>query len=189
MNVSLRSKIILIVLFVAFGVASRFLPHTFNFTPITAIALFASAYLGLRYSLITLIGIMLISDIFIGFYQWQMMIAVYGSFALSAVLGTFIKKQSVKNIAVSTMGSSLVFYVITNWAVWQFGTMYERSFSGLMQSYLMAIPFFKNSLAGDIFYTGILFGTIYAITVYKSRMAQKVRAITMGEKLWVEPST
>lgn len=169
------------VLLIAFGVVSRFLPHAFNFTPVTAIALFVSVYFGLRYSLVTLIGIMLISDVFIGFYHWQMMIAVYGSFALSAILGTFINKQSVRTIAVSTLGSSLVFYAVTNWAVWQFGTMYEHSFSGLMQSYIMAIPFFKNSLAGDLVYTTVLFGVMYALSTYSVRRS-KVPAFSYQQK-------
>jgi len=160
-----KSKAILIVFLVALGVMSRLFPYAPNVMPITAIALFASAYLGLRYSLVVLFSVMLISDVFIGLYHLPIMIAVYGSFALSATLGTFINKQSAQTIAASALLSSLAFFLITNWAVWQFGTLYERSLSGLFQSYVMAIPFFKNSLTGDLFYTAALFGVAYVASV------------------------
>ena len=148
-----------VFLLIVFGVASRFLPHAWNFTPITAIALFASAYLGARYSLAAMFSILFISDLFIGFYQWQIMIAVYGSFALAGLIGCLMKgKKSVGLVFIGTIGSSLAFFLITNWAVWQFGAMYEHSFAGLFQSYVMALPFFRNSLVGDLFYTGAFFG-------------------------------
>lgn len=177
MNIPCKTKIILILLLIAFGVISRFLPHASNFTPITAIVLFASAYLGVRYSLLGLLGIMLLSDIFIGFYHWEIMLAVYGSFALSALIGSYIRTQNAKTVIVSSLSSSLLFFLITNWAVWQFGAMYERSLSGLIQSYIMALPFFKNSLAGDIIYTSVLFGAMYAIRAYSVRKALAPRVI------------
>lgn len=169
MNISSRIKIISVLALIVFGVASRFLPHIWNFTPLTAIALFASAYLGLRYSVFVLVGIMLISDIFLGFYQWQTMIAVYSSFAVAGIVGVFIDKKKINNILVGSIGSSLVFFFVTNWSVWMFGTMYERSLSGLVQSYMMAIPFFRNSLAGDLFYTGLLFGAVFVANAYLAR--------------------
>lgn len=169
MNISFRIKIISVLALIVFGVASRFLPHMWNFTPLTAIALFASAYLGLRYSVFVLVGIMLISDIFLGFYQWQTMIAVYSSFAVAGIIGVCIDKKKINNIFLGSIGSSLVFFFATNWSVWMFGTMYEHSLSGLMQSYMMAIPFFRNSLAGDLFYTGVLFGAVFVVNAYLAR--------------------
>jgi hypothetical protein len=163
---SLKSKILIVAALVAFGALSRLLPHAWNTTPVTAIALFISAYIGVRYSLASVMGTMLISDIIIGFYAWPILLAVYGSFLLAAFMGILINKyKTVQSLFITTIGSSLVFFVITNWAVWQFGTMYTHSFSGLMQAYLMAIPFFKNALFGDLIYTGLLFGTAYVTTL------------------------
>lgn len=159
MNIKLSTKISLIVLLILFGIIARFLPHAWNFTPMSAIAIFATTYLGLRYSYIILFVIMLSSDLFLGFYQWQIMIAVYASFAIAGILGIILKNnKTIKFIILCTLSSSLIFFIITNWAVWQFGTMYQHTVSGLFQSYLMAIPFFKNSLIGDIVFSLFLFG-------------------------------
>lgn len=57
----------------------------------------------------------------------------------------------------TTLGA-IIFFLLTNAAVWAFGTMYPHTLSGLMESYTMAIPFFRNSLLGDIFFIGILVG-------------------------------
>jgi hypothetical protein len=154
----IKYKIMLSIAFVLFGVLSRILPHAWNFTPLAAIALFSGSYLGLRYSLMTTFAAMYIGDVFIGGYQWQIMLAVYASFALIGVIGWYLKKVSVGTVASSALISSLLFFAISNWAVWQFGTMYDHTFAGLMQCYTLAIPFFKNTVAGDLFYSGLLFG-------------------------------
>ena len=144
---------------VIFGIASRFLPHPSDTTPITAIILFASAYLGFRYSAFILFAAMIVTDIFIGFYDWRIMLAVYGSFALAGVIGLFMRKKRTAGLVFSaTFISSSIFFLITNWAVWQFGSMYAHSFAGLVESYAMGLPFFRNSLMGDLFYSGFLFG-------------------------------
>lgn len=160
---SFVSRIFLVILSIALGIASRLIPHAHNFTPVTAIALFISAHVGLRASLATVVSTMVISDMVIGSYQWQIMAAVYGSFMVAAIIGSFMNKRYIGHVVVSTLASSLSFFLITNWAVWQFGTLYPHSFSGLLQSYGMALPFFKNSLAGDLLYVGILFGAMYGI--------------------------
>lgn len=162
-----KQSILIVLFLIAMGITCRLLPHPWNTTPITAIVLFSSAYFGFHYSLISFLGIMFITDAFIGFYQWQIMLSVYGSIILAGIIGLSMKKkQTVGLILLSTLGSSLIFFIITNWAVWQFGTMYPHSISGLFQSYLMAIPFFKNSLAGDILYSGLLFGAYKLSVLY-----------------------
>jgi hypothetical protein len=131
-----------------------------NTTPVTAIILFASVYLGGRYSFGALFAIMLAADMFLGFYQWQMMVAVYGSLGIAALIGFMMRKNvTASRVLFAALGSSVVFFIITNWAVWQFGTMYAHSLAGLLESYTMALPFFRNSLIGDVLYTAMLFGS------------------------------
>lgn len=155
---SKKTSLIISVALIALGIAGRLLPHLWNMTPLVAIALFASVYLRPRYSLTVLFVIMSATDLFIGFYQWQIMLAVYGSFAAAIAIGLMIKKhKKPATIFFGALGSSILFFVVTNWAVWQFGTMYDHSIGGLMQSYFMGIPFFKNALMGDLLYTGLLF--------------------------------
>lgn len=176
MEFSPRLKVIFLLSLIALGIAGRFLPHAYNFTPLAAIALFSSAYLGWRYALAAILAILLISDSLLGFYHWPIMLTVYASLLLTAGLGRLIKVNSANGILVGTLGASLLFYLATNFAVWFFGTMYPHTPAGLAQSYIMAIPFFRNSLAGDLVYSGLLFGTAYAVQ-YGIRRRGQIRKI------------
>ena len=147
----------------------RLLPHIPNFAPITAIALFGSVYLNKRYALIIPLAAMFLSDIFIGFYNPAIMISVYLSFAISGLLGLLIRKnKSFGRVAGMTLLASIQFYLITNFAVWAFGTMYTHNFVGLMASYANALPFFRNTLLGDFFYVGAMFG-LYEIVSARNK--------------------
>ena len=101
---------------------------------------------------------MLLSDWLIGFYQPQVMAAVYISFILYVFVGkTLALKSSAGLIILASLIGSISFFLITNAAVWAFGQMYEPDLSGLLQSYYYALPFFRNTLLGDLFYSGVLF--------------------------------
>lgn len=154
----------LALLLIALGVGARILPHPPNFTPIAAVALFGGMYLSARLSFVIPLAAMAVSDIFIGFYTLPIMLSVYGSFLISVVIGRNVRRaKRPLVIAGGTIMSSLIFFLITNGAVWAFGTMYPHTAAGLMQSYLMGLPFFKNTLLGDIFYVSILVGTYEAL--------------------------
>ena len=149
---------ILIILLTA---ALRFFPHPPNFSPISAIILFSAVYLPFKYSLILPFSIMIISDYFLGFHST--MPYVYGSFGLIAILGLVLKnKTTVINTFKTSVLSSILFYVITNFGVWASAGLYPHTTSGLINCYIAAIPFFKNTLAGDIIFTSVMFGS-YAL--------------------------
>lgn len=154
------------------GALMRLLPHAPNFAPIAAIALFGSVYLNKRYALILPIAAMFISDIFLGFHDT--MLYVYGAFLLTGIMGLWLRKhKNVLNILGSALASSVLFFLITNFGVWVQG-MYARDLSGLVQSYVMAIPFFKNTLLGNLFYTGVFFGSyeLAAVLNLKFKMSK-----------------
>lgn len=159
----------LAIAFVVLGVALRFAPHLPNFAPIAAIALFGGAYLNKKYALLLPVIVMLISDYFIGFYDIKLMASVYISFVLIGLIGLFIKKhKNLVTIIGGTFFGSVLFFVITNFAVWAFYSWYPYTFSGLSQCFTMAIPFFRNTLAGDFFYVAVLFG-IYELIMFSIR--------------------
>ena len=136
---------------------SRLIPHPWNFTPILATGIFAGFYFKQFFlSLFIVICSMFLGDLFLGFHST--MWAVYGSFILVVILGTLIKKVNFINIFSATIASSLLFFIITNFAVWTQGSFYPMSFSGLVECYTMGIPFFKNTIIGDLLFSGVIFG-------------------------------
>lgn len=147
-------------LLILIAVALRLIVHPANFAPVAAIALFSGVYLDKKYSIIVPLAAMFISDLFIGVYTWQIMASVYLSFALIGAIGLWVRKH--KKVAVvlgASLTGSILFYLVTNFAVWAFGTMYTPNLQGLINSYIAAIPFFRNTLMGDLFYVGLLFGS------------------------------
>lgn len=146
-------------LIILFGILARLIPHPANFAPITAIALFSGVYLPKKYAFILPIGVLFLSDLFIGFYGATMLF-VYGSFILSGLIGLWLKNhKNLFTILGSSFFASILFYLITNFAVWLYPhSFYTKDLSGLLQSYVMAIPFFRNTLLGDLFYIVVFFG-------------------------------
>lgn len=152
-------------LVVAFAAALRLLPHPPNVAPIAAMALFGGVYLNKKYALILPLLALFVSDLFIGFYGAPMMSFVYGSFLLTGCIGLFLKNHKKPSaIIAAALFSSVLFYLITNFGVWLTTPLYPKTLSGLLDSYLMAIPFFRNTLLGDLLYTGIFFAS-YEISV------------------------
>ena len=146
------------ILLVVLGLATRFVSHAPNFTAIGAVAIFAGRYLPKKYALTIPMLAMLVSDIFIGFYSLPIMISVYLSFAIMTIVGYCTQNKSFKTVAGGTILGSIVFFLITNWAVWAFGTMYSTDITGLLSSYVAALPFFRNQLLADTLFTTVLVG-------------------------------
>ncbi|HLC70045.1 MAG TPA: DUF6580 family putative transport protein [Patescibacteria group bacterium] len=170
-------KYLPIYLLILLGVLARLLPHAPNFAPIAAIALFGGLYLPRKMFFLPLAA-MFLSDIIIGFYSWPIMATVYGCFIVSFLVGQLIKKQkNVRNIFSGTIFNSLLFFVATNLAVWAFGTMYPLNIAGLAESYVAAIPFFRNTLLGDMFYVTVLVGGYEAVKYWQTkRTTQEILA-------------
>ncbi|MDP3883030.1 MAG: hypothetical protein Q8Q48_03160 [Candidatus Staskawiczbacteria bacterium] len=161
-----NTEFIIAIFLVLVGVALRLVPHAPNFTPISAIALFGGVYFSRRTAFVLPVLAILISDLFIGFYDFKIMAAVYGSFILSVALGLWLKNHKKWHLIVGgAILSSVLFFLITNFAVFAFSPWYAKSLSGLIQCYVMALPFFKNTLLGDIFYTAVFFGAYETVLV------------------------
>ena len=175
-----RPKILMIFSFI-FGCALlRLVPHPWNFTPIAAMALFGGTYLNKKYALIVPLAAMLVSDYFIGFYEWRLTAAVYGSFLLIGLIGCWLKRRkNLFTVIGASLAGSILFFLITNFAVWAFSSWYTKDFSGLIYCYTMALPFFRNTLMGDLFYVGALFGAYETVMIWvKTRQLaiQKIKA-------------
>ena len=156
------------ILLIVFAVATRLVPHPPNFTPIGAIGLFSGAYLTIkRFWLVPIIAL-LISDYLIGIYPPVAMLSVYFSFIISAIIGRVLLQSNTTSLRIggAAFASAIQFFVITNLGVWSTGLMYPMTSSGLVESYVMAIPYFGNTLVGDLFYSLLLFGCFSLVTTF-----------------------
>jgi len=155
------------LVFILIGVSLRLLPHPPNFAPIAAIALFGGVYLSKKISLVIPILALLISDIFLGFYQYSLIIFVYGSFLLCVLLGFWLKKHKKWHIVLgASLSCSFIFFFLTNFSVWAFTSWYPKTFSGIIQCYLMALPFLKNTAIGDLFYVSLFFAAYEIVEIW-----------------------
>jgi len=162
---------IIIIALVVFAVLSRFVPHPLNFTPIGALGLFAGAYIVDKRVWLLPICALLLSDIFVGFYEPIAMLFVYIGFALSAFVGRLLlsEKRSSLNLGGAAFSSATLFFIVSNFGTWLSGTLYPMSLAGLADCYVMAIPFYGNTLLGDLFYTVVLFGLFEGFQVWMQK--------------------
>jgi hypothetical protein len=143
---------------IGLGACARLLPHPWNLTPILAIAVYAGVQFGkLRTGVIATFLALLLSDLVMGLYRgmgW-----VYAAWLIPVLIGRVVRRQpGVTAIAMGALCSSVSFFLITNFAVWAGGHLYPRTAAGLVACYAAAIPFYRNQLLGDAFYTVALFG-------------------------------
>lgn len=146
---------------------SRWASHLWNFTLVGGVFLFAGAYFQQkRTAVVLMLTAMLMSDFVIGFHN--QMLSVYFSYALVLALGFLLKANAeelparFKVFGFSVLGS-FVFYAITNFSVWFEGSLYPMTFSGLVESYVMGIPFYRNQLISDILFSSLFFEVARAV--------------------------
>ncbi len=168
-KINLRTSVIaLVILLAAF---SRLIPHPANFAPIGAMALFGAAHFSKRYLafLVPIIS-MWLSDLFLnnvvyahyfdhfvwfypGFY-WT-----YSAFTVIGLVGfSLLKKTKPKYIVAASLAASILFFLISNFGVWASGMLYPKNIGGLLLCYTTALPFFRNTILGDLVYCSVLFG-------------------------------
>lgn len=161
------------------AVVLRLIPHVPNFAPIGAMALFGGAHLQKRYAFFLPLLVMILSDIFLGFSASTP--SVYVSFLITVGIGMWLKNHSsMQNIILASLISSTIFYLLTNFNFWYPQALYPRTFSGMMESYIMALPFFRPTVFGDLFYTTLFFGGYELIQQYLKMQISKVKITTQN---------
>ena len=156
------------------GILLRFAPHAPNFTPVAAIALFSGAYLNKKYALLVPLSLMVISDLFIGMHN--VVLFTWGGFILATFLGHWIKTQKgATRIAVMSLVSSFLFFIISNFGVWLMG-WYPRTLKGLVDCYILALPFLRDFTLATLIYSAIFFG-IYELVARKVKDTKYSRVL------------
>lgn len=157
----LQPRAALVAGIVVAAAALRIVPHPMNFAPIGALALFSGAYFSTRRAAfaVPLLSIAA-GDIFTGFHK--LILWVYASFLVSVAIGFLLRRRkSISRIGAATVAGSIQFFLVTNFAMWvsSIGN-YSRTWAGLGECYLAALPLFWNTLASDAFYAALLFGAM-----------------------------
>jgi hypothetical protein len=102
---------------------------------------------------------MLISDLALGFDDWRIAVADYVALTLPVGIGIFGRRYRLSRVLVpAALASSLLFFAASNFAVWAFSGMYSHDLAGLTQCFVLALPFLKYTLAGDLAWVAVLFG-------------------------------
>ncbi|MCI0465288.1 MAG: hypothetical protein L0Z62_50850 [Gemmataceae bacterium] len=165
---------------------SRLIPHPPNFAPIGAMALFGgTCFADRRVAFVVPLAAMFLSDLAIGVVSGDLSLGLHrlipvvlGSFALIVCLGFWLRKRrTVLPIAGAALAGSLLFFVLTNFGVWAFGSWYPKTWEGLVACYVAAIPFFHNTLLGDAVYNAALFGG-FALAAYRFPVLRERPAVT-----------
>ena len=160
-----KNTIITLCLFAVVIAASfimRVVPHPANFIPIGALALLSGMYIKSKWGVLLAVAVMMLSDLIIGMHS--LVLFTWGSFLIFGMIGWWIRKnKNILRVVGGTLAGSTIFFIITNFAVWAFTPLYNKTASGLVDSYYMAIPFFRSAALGDLFYVGIFVGVFEAV--------------------------
>ena len=134
---------------------TRLIPHPWNFTPMLAVGIFSGFYFKQFYLSLFIVTLsMFIGDLYLGFHST--MFFTYISLVVAVILGLYIKHFKFTEIVFSGLASSACFFLVTNFGAWMVLDMYEKNLAGLLKSYVLAIPFFHNTLISTFLYLILL---------------------------------
>lgn len=162
-------RIGVLIAIIALAAAARFLPLPPNVSPLAAMALFGAAYFNRRWMALVfplaalwLSNFLLDNLVYAEFYEgtvWFSNEGVYIAFLLIIGLGWLVfRKVNVQNVLLGSLGGSVLFFLVTNFAVWLSSGMYPPTWAGLVECFTLALPFFRNTVLGDLAFAGVLFG-------------------------------
>ena len=156
-NTKTLKNILLIICLIVLAISWRVINSNYHIAPnleiVTLVTVIAAVALGWRAALIVPLTSMMISDLIIG--NSSIFIFTWGSFGLIGAGAILLKKMNNKPKAqiLSSFGfaaaSSFLFFIVTNFGVWAQG-WYPATFTGLVSSYTMAIPFYRTMLIGNL---------------------------------------
>jgi Zn-dependent protease with chaperone function len=174
-----RTNLILILVISLIIILARLIPHAPNFSPLASVILFTGVYAQKKKYFIWPLIALFISDFFLGFYETSLMLAVYGTLAANLFIGQILKThKNLVNLLSASLLSALLFFLITNFVVWIASDWYQNNLSGLLLSYNLAIPFFRNTLSSNLIYTLLLFGVYESVAYWL-----KEKSINKEEKI------
>jgi hypothetical protein len=137
------------------GFLSRVIPHVWDFTPVLALSLFSGAYLPGKQKFLVPLAMMLLTDLVLGFYP--SFLVTWVGVAAAVCVGLLLRRSAAwARLSACSVAAAVVFYVISNFGVWL--TDYPKTWAGLADCYILALPFFRNSLLSTLAYSYVLIG-------------------------------
>lgn len=184
-----RMKYRIALALIVLAVLTRLLPHPHNFTPIAAVGLFcASVFSRPWLAFVVPFLSLFLSDLYINnvvyghFYEhfvWFGSLWIYAAFGVVVVLGRLFLRHEAKagQVVKASLSASVIFFLLTNLGVWAASGMYPHTPAGLLACYVAGLPFFGNTLLGDLLYSMVLFGGYAWATRYWEQRQQAARSI------------
>jgi hypothetical protein len=156
---------------IVLAAVSRLLPHLPDVSPVAAMALFGGACLSdKRIAFIVPLAAMLLSDAIIGFHST--MLYVYGGFVFTVLMGIYMRNAiSLGSVLFGSLLSSVFFFLLSNFGVWVNGN-FAGGYAGLVNTYVLGVPFFRNTVFGDLFFNAVLFGGFYLAQIKFPKLAK-----------------
>lgn len=164
--------------------ASRFIPHPPNFTPFLAVAMFAGAKFPSRWmAYLAPVAALWLSDLLKGTHYLMLVVA------LALMAATMIGQLSesafenhrpagkIVGWGFSGLLASIVFFLITNFAVWWGSGIYPHTTDGLWNCYVMALPFFNNQVLSTWIFSAALFGVSAAVKPFTEETLKRHRRL------------
>jgi hypothetical protein len=156
------------------GVISRWVPHWPNVTAIIGVSIVSAFYMNKGFQVFIPLAAMMLSDLLLGSHPTMMW--VYAGIASASAYATFLGKRGYVGTGLTSVVCSLLFFMISNLGVWVSGGLYPLTEAGLVQAYLMAVPFLLNQILGDLFWTGsLLFLAEKVLSVSKQEALSAVK--------------
>tara|TARA_A100001037_G_scaffold260547_1_gene249040 strand:- start:2 stop:499 length:498 start_codon:yes stop_codon:yes gene_type:complete len=147
---------------------SRFIPHPPNFTIAIAMSFYAPFIFGQK-KIFYVLASFIITDLIIGYHlttHWT-----WGSILIIGFIYKLFKKNLIYRLF-GVLSSALLFFILTNFGVWTLG-QYGYHLSGLVKCYILAIPFFGNTLISSIIFAAII-EIFYFLYIYKFASKKKI---------------
>ena len=174
-TINQNSRTFLIISMILIAAFARLIPHPWNFTPVAAMALFGGVYFRNKMMAfaVTILSLLLSDVLTITFINSSFTnvpqylfslgeLSVLIGFIITVIIGIAVSRKTTPLTVIgASLLSSIIFFLITNLAVWNHDPLYPQNISGLISCYVAALPFFMNAIIGDLFYTGVLFGGFY----------------------------
>jgi hypothetical protein len=132
-------------------IVSRLIPHPPNFTSTIAIAFYLPALFGVKYIIVATTAF-LVCDLIIGLHP-LILFTWLGLILVGLISQTFTKYYF---RLPGVMIGCLIFFFVSNFGVWLFSDMYSKDVPGLIQCYIMGLPFLQNSLIGSLLFSIII---------------------------------